>query len=99
MYIYILYVCVILSCKYRYITRMFALKKTRKQKRLMKRKQYFVICPSEDTVCTYIQYLVNNVWGGMRGKNNSSVIVCHKILCVRQFNSWNPCQCLLKCHY
>lgn len=68
MYIYILYVCVILSCKYWYITLMFALKNKTKQNRLMKRKQYFVICPSEDSVCTYIQYLVNTVWGEMRKK-------------------------------
>lgn len=41
----------------------------------MKRQQYFVICPSEDTVCTYVDYLVNNVWGEMRGKK-ALVLLC-----------------------
>lgn len=88
MYIYILYVCVILSCKYRYITLMFALKKTKKQNRLIKRKQYFVNCPSEDTVCTYLQYLVNNVWGEMR-KNLLCYCVSKNNLCtaVQQLES------------
>lgn len=37
--------------------------------------------------------------GEREEKKSPSVIVCHKIICVRQFNSWNLCQCLLKCHW
>lgn len=42
----------------------------------MKRKQYFVICPSGDTVCTYVQYIVNNVWGGRGKKKKALVLLC-----------------------
>lgn len=36
---------------------------------------------------------------GERWEKTSCVIVCQKIICVRQCNSWNLCQCLLKCHW